>query len=147
MSKSEGLDAEVTSDVVAQSEGHGSDALSGTESMIKDLPAGEDAGQRENSSGSDVDNETARSGACRRPDGTLMPGAVINPGGSNQYTKRNALKGALSTLADDVPPESTKDRIAIWRRFIELAKAGDPWAVKEYLTRRWAPPTRRRSTS
>ena len=30
-----------------------------------------------------------------------------------------------------------QDRRRIWRKFIELAKRGDPWAVKEYFARRW----------
>ena len=80
----------------------------------------------------------------RNAKGQLLPGERLNTSGANQYTKRNDLKHALSTLAADVPPESSKQRNAIWKRFIELAESGDPWAVKEYLTRRWAVPARQK---
>ncbi len=83
--------------------------------------------------------EPAKS-VARREDGTLQPGSNLNPGGRNQWTERRQVKAALDTLAEDVPPESMKDRRIIWKRFIELVKRGDPWAVKEYFSRRWPAP-------
>ena len=77
--------------------------------------------------------EKPAEGVARREDGSLKPGSNLNPSGKNQWTERNRLSAALDTLAEDVPPESVKDRRIIWKRFIELVKRGDPWAMKEYF--------------
>ena len=56
----------------------------------------------------------------------------------NQYSGRQALQDGLLDFVD-VGSESQADRRAIWKKFIELARAGDVWAIREFLTRRWPP--------
>jgi hypothetical protein len=70
--------------------------------------------------------------------GRFRPGVSGNKEGKNQYSGRKAFQNELLEFID-IGNETEADRRAIWRQFIRLCKAGDAWAVRMYLERRWPP--------